>query len=135
MIIKLSNGRELPVEMHKTRMVQKIFLIPAEERLKAIEDAGYNTFQLRNKYIFLDMLTDSGVNAMSDNQFAGFYMHKCIDARIAFNSKSFGNLFHPLFCKIRKPIDIGIKFHHPFPDFLNTQKPLFAHLVQPLSHP
>lgn len=72
MIIKLSNGRELPVEMHKTRMVQKIFLIPAEERLKAIEDAGYNTFQLRNKYIFLDMLTDSGVNAMSDNQFAGF---------------------------------------------------------------
>ncbi len=72
MIIKASDGREFPVEMHKTRMVQKITLVPAEERLKAIEEAGYNTFQLKTKDIFLDMLTDSGVNAMSDNQFAGF---------------------------------------------------------------
>jgi len=72
MIIKLSNGKEIPVEMHKARMVQKITLTPAEERLKAIQEAGYNTFQLKTKDIFLDMLTDSGVNAMSDNQFAGF---------------------------------------------------------------
>jgi len=72
MIIKLSNGKEIPVEMHKARMVQKISLIPAEERLAAIEEAGYNTFLLKTKDVFLDMLTDSGVNAMSDNQFAGF---------------------------------------------------------------
>lgn len=71
MIIKLSNGKEIPVEMHKARMVQKITLTPAEERLKAIQEAGYNTFQLKTKDIFLDMLTDSGVNAMSNNQFAG----------------------------------------------------------------
>jgi tryptophanase len=72
MIVKLSDGREIPVEMHKARMVQKITLAPAEERLKAIKEAGYNTFQLKTKDVFLDMLTDSGVNAMSDNQFAGF---------------------------------------------------------------
>ena len=72
MIIKLSNGKELPVEMHKARMVHKITLTPAEERLKAIQEAGYNTFLLKTKDIYLDMLTDSGVNAMSDNQFAGF---------------------------------------------------------------
>jgi tryptophanase len=72
MLIKLSNGKELPVEMHKARMVQKITLTPAEERLKAIQEAGYNTFLLKTKDIYLDMLTDSGVNAMSDNQFAGF---------------------------------------------------------------
>ncbi len=72
MIIKLSSGQEVPVEMHKTRMVQKVNLIPARERLKAIDEAGYNTFQLKTKDIFLDMLTDSGVNAMSDNQFAAF---------------------------------------------------------------
>ncbi len=72
MIIKASDGREFPVEMHKTRMLQKITLIPAEERLKAIKEAGYNTFQLKTKDIFLDMLTDSGTNAMSDNQFAAF---------------------------------------------------------------
>jgi len=57
--------------MHKTRMVQKIALVPVEERLKAMGEAGYNTFLLKTKDIFLDMLTDSGVNAMSDNQFAG----------------------------------------------------------------
>ena len=71
MSIKLSSGREIPIEMHKARMVQKIRLAPVEERLKAIGEAGYNTFVLRTKDIFLDMLTDSGVNAMSDNQFAG----------------------------------------------------------------
>ena len=72
MIIKTPDGRAYPVEMHKTRMIQKITLVPAQERLKAIEEAGYNTFQLKTKDIFLDMLTDSGVNAMSDNQFASF---------------------------------------------------------------
>ena len=51
-------------------MVQKISLIPIENRLKAMGEAGYNTFLLKTKDIFLDMLTDSGVNAMSDNQFA-----------------------------------------------------------------
>ena len=71
MSIRLSSGKEIPIEMHKTRMVQKIRLAPIEERLKAIGDAGYNTFVLKTKDIFLDMLTDSGVNAMSDNQFAG----------------------------------------------------------------
>ncbi len=71
MSIKLSSGREIPVEMHKARMVQRISLIPVEERLRAITQAGYNTFLLKTEDIFLDMLTDSGVNAMSDNQFAG----------------------------------------------------------------
>lgn len=72
MNIKLANGKEIPVESHKARMVQKINLAPAEHRLKAIEEAGYNTFSLKTKDIFLDMLTDSGVNAMSDKQIAGF---------------------------------------------------------------
>jgi len=71
MSINLSSGKEIPIEMHKARMVQKIWLIPVEERLRAIQEAGYNTFLLKTKDIFLDMLTDSGVNAMSDNQFAG----------------------------------------------------------------
>jgi len=70
MSVKLSTGKEIPIEMHKARMVQKIRLPPVEQRLKAMEEAGYNTFQLRTKDIFLDMLTDSGTNAMSDNQFA-----------------------------------------------------------------
>lgn len=70
MKVKLSNGKTLPVEMHKVRIVQKVNLAPVAERLKAIKEAGYNTFLLRTRDIFLDMLTDSGTNAMSDNQLA-----------------------------------------------------------------
>ena len=70
MSIRLSNGTEIPIEMHKIRIVQKVRLSPARERLRAIEDAGYNTFLMRTRDIFLDMLTDSGTNAMSDNQLA-----------------------------------------------------------------
>jgi len=66
--IKFSNGQNIPVELHKVRMVQKLFLKPIAERLAAIEKGGYNTFQLNTLDIFLDMLTDSGTNAMSDNQ-------------------------------------------------------------------
>jgi tyrosine phenol-lyase len=70
MNVTLSNGKVIPMEMHKVRIVQKINLVPAARRLQAIEEAGYNTFLLRTKDILLDMLTDSGTNAMSDNQLA-----------------------------------------------------------------
>jgi tyrosine phenol-lyase len=68
MQVKLSDGREIPIEMHKVRIVQKTNLLPAAQRLAAMQEAGYNTFLLRSKDVFLDMLTDSGTNAMSDNQ-------------------------------------------------------------------
>lgn len=70
MNVRLSTGKEIPMEMHKVRIVQKTSLVPVEERLSAIEEGGYNTFSLRTKDIFIDMLTDSGTNAMSDNQLA-----------------------------------------------------------------
>lgn len=66
--VKFYSGESLPLEMHKVRIVQKINLLPIDERLKAIEEAGNNTFLLKNKDTYLDMLTDSGVNAMSDRQ-------------------------------------------------------------------
>lgn len=62
------SGETFPLEMHKVRIIQKLTLLPVEERLRAVEEAGYNTFLLENKDVFLDMLTDSGVNAMSDRQ-------------------------------------------------------------------
>ena len=61
---------QVPLEMHKVRMIQKLSLLPVEERLKKIQQAGNNTFLLQNRDIYLDMLTDSGVNAMSDLQMA-----------------------------------------------------------------
>ena len=68
--IKFYQGEQIPVELHKVRIVQKLHLRPIDERAKAMEAAGYNTFLLDTSNIFLDMLTDSGTNAMSDNQVA-----------------------------------------------------------------
>lgn len=61
------------MEMHKVRVVQKLYLPTVEERVKLINEAGNNTFLLQNKDVFMDMLTDSGVNAMSDNQVAAMF--------------------------------------------------------------
>ena len=61
---------QVPLEMHKVRVVQKLSLLPVEERLKRIQQAGNNTFLLQNKDVYMDMITDSGVNAMSDEQVA-----------------------------------------------------------------
>ena len=66
--VKFFSGETLPLEMHKVRIVQKLNLPPVEDRLAAIQAAGCNTFLLQNRDVFMDMLTDSGVNAMSDNQ-------------------------------------------------------------------
>jgi tyrosine phenol-lyase len=66
--VKFFSGENIPLELHKVRIVQKLFLNPIEQRLKAMQKAGFNTFQLSTKDVFLDMLTDSGTNAMSDNQ-------------------------------------------------------------------
>lgn len=68
--IKFYSGQNLPLELHKTRIVQKLHLVPIERRLEALKEGGYNTFQLNTNDVFLDMLTDSGTNAMSDNQLA-----------------------------------------------------------------
>lgn len=70
MNLKLTSGKILPVEMHKVKIVQSTFLQPAARRLEAMAEAGYNTFLLRSRDVFLDMLTDSGTNAMSDHQLA-----------------------------------------------------------------
>lgn len=57
----------IPMEMHKVKIVQQLTLLPTAKRLEKMYAAGFNTFQLHNGDIFLDMLTDSGVNAMSAN--------------------------------------------------------------------
>ena len=68
--VKFFYGDAVPLEMHKVKIVQKLNLRPIERRLEAVKEAGNNTFLLQNVDVFLDMLTDSGVNAMSDNQLA-----------------------------------------------------------------
>ncbi len=66
--IKFYKGESIPMELHKVRVVQKLHLVPIKRRLEALYESGFNTFKLNTKDVFLDMLTDSGTNAMSDNQ-------------------------------------------------------------------
>lgn len=73
-MVKFYKGGDMPLELHKVRVVQKLHLVPVERRLEAMKEGGFNTFRLGTKDVYLDMLTDSGTNAMSDNQLAAM-MH------------------------------------------------------------
>ena len=52
--IKFYSRESLPVEMHKVKIVQKLNLLPARQRLEKMKEAGFNTFGLHNIDIFMD---------------------------------------------------------------------------------
>lgn len=72
--VKFFSRKEIPLEMHKVKVVQQLQLVPVERRLQAIQEGGYNSFLLNTRDIFLDMLTDSGTNAMSDEQVSKMFV-------------------------------------------------------------
>ncbi len=72
--IKFFKQSPVPLEFHRPVMVQALQLPPVKERLEAILAAGCNTFLLNTSNIFLDMLTDSGTNAMSKEQFSAMML-------------------------------------------------------------
>jgi tryptophanase len=59
------------VEPYRTKVVERIRLLGRADRARVLHDAGYWIVHLASADVFIDLITDSGTSAMSDEQWAG----------------------------------------------------------------
>lgn len=108
-------------EPFKIKMIEPIKVNTREEREAALKKVNYNAFGLSSEDIYIDLLTDSGTTAMSDDQWSGLMKG---DESYA-GSKSFNNLE-----KSVKDI-FGVKYFLPTHQGRAAENLLFSTLVKP----
>jgi len=108
-------------EPFRIKMIEKIRLSSREERETLIKKAGYNVFQLKIDDIYIDLLTDSGTSAMSDEQWSVMLTTKQAYA---------GSNSYYMLEKVFKDI-FGFKFFVPVHQGRAGEHILFSNIVNP----
>lgn len=110
-----------PVEPFKIKVIEHVGMPDEKRRAEAIREAGYNTFLLKSEDVFIDLLTDSGTSAMSDNQWAGMMIGDEAYAGAR-------NFYH-----LEKAVQdvLGYKYMVPTHQGRGAEHLMYSHLVKP----